>query len=94
MGPIWYSARWIGNHGFSIGIEDVQPGVLLNRNKSARILEGYRRCDELIQEYIKGMLKLQPGSDAADTLEAEITKILNTIRETTAKVRSQFILFM
>ncbi|KAM7490586.1 hypothetical protein LguiA_033507 [Lonicera macranthoides] len=80
------SARWIGNHGFSIGIEDVQPGVVLNRNKSARILEGYKRCDELIQEYVKGMLKLQPGSDAADTLEAEITKILNTIRETTAKV--------
>ncbi|KAJ4971175.1 hypothetical protein NE237_004274 [Protea cynaroides] len=31
------SARWIGNHGFSIGIDDVQPGEMLNRQKKARI---------------------------------------------------------
>lgn len=80
------SARWIGNHGFSIGIDDVQPGGRLNENKSARILEGYGKCDELIQSYNKGMLKLQPGCDAAQTLEAQITGVLNNIRETTAKV--------
>ncbi|CAL5419427.1 unnamed protein product [Camellia sinensis] len=80
------SARWIGNHGFSIGIDDVQPGGRLNENKSSRILEGYGKCDELIQSYNKGMLKLQPGCDAAQTLEAQITGVLNNIRETTAKV--------
>ncbi|XP_043723195.1 DNA-directed RNA polymerase III subunit 1 isoform X1 [Telopea speciosissima] len=80
------SARWIGNHGFSIGIDDVQPGELLNRQKKARIEEGYVACDELIQSFNKGNLKLQPGCDAAQTLEAEITGVLNKIRETAAKV--------
>ncbi|XP_059626701.1 DNA-directed RNA polymerase III subunit 1 isoform X2 [Cornus florida] len=80
------SARWIGNHGFSIGIDDVQPGESLNDSKSARILEGYGKCDELIRNYNEGRLTLQPGCDAAQTLEAEITGVLNTIRETTANV--------
>lgn len=80
------SARWIGNHGFSIGIDDVQPGGLLNDQKSKRIEEGYENCHELIQQYNKGKLKLQPGCNAAQTLEAEITGVLNKIRETTANV--------
>lgn len=80
------SARWIGNHGFSIGIDDVQPGSRLNDNKSKEIEEGKRCCADLIHDYNDGKLKLQPGFDAAQTLEAEITKVLNTIRESTAKV--------
>ncbi|KAK9123709.1 hypothetical protein Sjap_013311 [Stephania japonica] len=80
------SARWIGNHGFSIGIDDVQPGYLLNKEKKARIEEGYDDCDELIQSYNKGNLKLLPGYDAAQTLEAEISGVLNKIREKTATV--------
>lgn len=73
------SAWWIGNHGFSIGIDDIQPGEWLNENKRARILEGFRKCDELIQSYNKGMLKLQPGCNAAQTLEAQISSFLNNI---------------
>ncbi|KAF9600283.1 hypothetical protein IFM89_005869 [Coptis chinensis] len=80
------SARWIGNHGFSIGIDDVQPGELLNQQKKARIDEGYEKCDDLIREHIKGNIELPPGSDSALTLEAEISKVLNNIRETTANV--------
>ncbi|XP_078179923.1 nuclear RNA polymerase C1 [Carex rostrata] len=76
-----FSARWIGNHGFSIGIDDVQPGESLNEQKSSKINEGYRTCDELITSYSKGELALQPGSDAADTLEVQITNVLNKIRE-------------
>ncbi|KAK9279694.1 hypothetical protein L1049_013374 [Liquidambar formosana] len=80
------SARWIGNHGFSIGIDDVQPGERLNGQKSEKISDGYGDCDRLIGSYNEGKLTLQPGCDAAQTLEAEITRVLNTIRETTAKV--------
>ncbi|GAB4824483.1 DNA-directed RNA polymerase III subunit 1, variant 2 [Ancistrocladus abbreviatus] len=80
------SARWIGNHGFSIGIDDVQPGRLLNEQKSCRISDGYEECDRLIQSYNNGKLTLMPGCDAAQTLEAKITKSLNEIRETTSKV--------
>ncbi|GMH28406.1 hypothetical protein Nepgr_030249 [Nepenthes gracilis] len=80
------SARWIGNHGFSIGIDDVQPGKLLNEQKRCRILEGYEECDKLIQSYNNGKLALMPGCDTAETLEAKITQTLNEIRDTTSKV--------
>ncbi|GAB4843614.1 DNA-directed RNA polymerase III subunit 1 [Ancistrocladus abbreviatus] len=62
------SARWMGNHGFSIGIDDVQPGRLLNEQKSCRISDGYKDCDRLIQSYNNGKLTLIPGCDAAQTL--------------------------
>ncbi|XP_071725233.1 LOW QUALITY PROTEIN: DNA-directed RNA polymerase III subunit 1-like [Rutidosis leptorrhynchoides] len=75
------SARWIGNHGFSIGIDDVQPGKILNDQKSATILENYEKCDHKIQDYNAGKLKLRPGSDAVQTLEVEITDVLNKIRD-------------
>ncbi|XP_010265589.1 PREDICTED: DNA-directed RNA polymerase III subunit 1 [Nelumbo nucifera] len=83
------SARWIGNHGFSIGIDDVQPGELLKDKKKETIEDGYKACDELIHSYNKGNLELEPGCDAAQTLEAQITRKLNEIREETAAVCMQ-----
>ncbi|XP_047325049.1 DNA-directed RNA polymerase III subunit 1 [Impatiens glandulifera] len=80
------SARWIGNHGFSIGIDDVKPGDDLIRSKKDKIDEGYGKCDELIQSYNKDMLKLQFGCNAAQTLEAEITGVLNTLRDSGGEV--------
>ncbi|KAK3410062.1 hypothetical protein EUGRSUZ_J02108 [Eucalyptus grandis] len=80
------SARWIGNHGFSIGIDDVQPDNDLNERKRETILNGYNSCDEKIELYNKGKLDLQPGCDAAQTLEAVITGILNQIRNETGQV--------
>ncbi|KAF9618721.1 hypothetical protein IFM89_002416 [Coptis chinensis] len=78
------SARWIGNHGFSIGIDDVEPGGLLNHKKKARMDEGYEKCDNLIKDYNEGKLELPPGCDSAQALEAQITEVLSKIRETTA----------
>ncbi|KAJ8756358.1 hypothetical protein K2173_025170 [Erythroxylum novogranatense] len=75
------SARWIGNHGFSIGIDDVQPGKRLNDEKGKTISNGYQRCNKLIQDYNQGKLTLKPGCDATQTLEAEITERLNKLRE-------------
>ncbi|XP_024535104.1 DNA-directed RNA polymerase III subunit 1 [Selaginella moellendorffii] len=80
------SARWIGNHGFSIGIDDVQPGSRLTVEKEKRIAEGYRACDKHISLFNKGQLTLQPGCDAAQTLESEITGELNKIREAAGQV--------
>ncbi|KAI3896617.1 hypothetical protein MKX03_029339 [Papaver bracteatum] len=80
------SARWIGNHGFSIGISDVQPGKSLSDKKQKKIDKGKEKCDKLIEHYKTGKLELQPGCDAAQTLEAEITGILNNIREKAATV--------
>ncbi|KAI4304665.1 hypothetical protein MLD38_040142 [Melastoma candidum] len=80
------SARWIGNHGFSIGIDDVQPDQELNEKKGETIWKGYTDCDEKIRLYNEGKLQLQPGCDAAQTLEAVITDILNQIRNDTGQV--------
>ncbi|EOY20721.1 DNA-directed RNA polymerase [Theobroma cacao] len=80
------SARWIGNHGFSIGIDDVQPGKRLNDEKALTISGDYKKCDEEIQTFNEGKLKPKPGYDAAQTLEANVTAILNNIRDKTGKV--------
>nr|XP_034916946.1 DNA-directed RNA polymerase III subunit 1 isoform X2 [Populus alba] len=75
------SARWIGNHGFSIGIDDVQPGKKLVDEKGKTISNGYRHCNKLIADYNGGRLALKPGCDATQTLETEITERLNKLRE-------------
>nr|CAB3487477.1 unnamed protein product [Digitaria exilis] len=75
-----FSARFIGNHGFSIGVDDVQPGEHLNRQKKMKIDEGYRQCHDLISLFAKGALALHPGCNAAETLEHKITGVLNEIR--------------
>ncbi|KAI3468843.1 hypothetical protein Pfo_025506 [Paulownia fortunei] len=80
------SARWIGNHGFSIGINDVQPGVELNKEKKVTIDMEYGHCTDYIESYKSGSLELLPGCNKAETLEAKITGTLNNIRETTANV--------
>jgi DNA-directed RNA polymerase III subunit RPC1 len=76
-----YSARFIGNHGFSIGVDDVQPGESLNVKKGKTIGEGYQECHELIAQYSKGALKPQPGCTRAQTLEARISGVLNKLRD-------------
>ncbi|KAL9172058.1 hypothetical protein ABFS82_03G020500 [Erythranthe guttata] len=80
------SARWIGNHGFSIGINDVQPGIVLNKEKKVTIDKGYGQCIDYIGSYKSGSLDLLPGCNNAETLEANITGTLNNIRERTANV--------
>ncbi|KAK3012473.1 hypothetical protein RJ639_007984 [Escallonia herrerae] len=76
-----FSARWIGTHGFSIGIDDVQPGDRLNKIRKAKIDEGRDQCDELLRKYHVRKLDLQPGCDADQTLEASITQKLSNIRD-------------
>lgn len=85
------SARWIGNHGFSIGIDDIKPADPLNEQKNSKIHEGYMKCDELITSYSKGQLTLQPGCNAAQTLELQVTQVLNKIRESSGDVRNSIL---
>lgn len=80
------SARWIGNHGFSIGIDDVQPKEILIKKKDETISDNYKKCDDFIEAFNKGKLELKAGCDAAQTLEALITGVLNGIRDTAGKV--------
>ena len=70
----------------------MQPPDRLITARDEKISTGYAMCDELIEKYNKGALELQPGHDAALTLEAKITKVLNDIRDIAAKVLPVFTL--
>ena len=84
------SARFIGNHGFSIGVDDVQPGETIIQKKKITIDEGYEECHKLIALYSKGDLVSQTGCNRAQTLEAQISCVLNKLRETAGDVSSKF----
>ena len=81
------SARFIGNRGFSIGIDDVTPAPRLVEKKQQTVSTGYEKVQEFIQDYSKGRLKLEPGCDPEQSLEKVVTDVLNDIREKAAKVR-------
>ncbi|KAK6246973.1 hypothetical protein QUC31_018538, partial [Theobroma cacao] len=61
-----------GNHGFSIGIDDVQPGKRLNDEKAVKISGDHKKCDEELQMVNEGKLEPKSGCDAAQTLEANV----------------------
>ncbi|KAJ1560256.1 hypothetical protein HK096_009426, partial [Nowakowskiella sp. JEL0078] len=75
------AARWLANQGFSIGIDDVQPGEQLRKAKEIMIDEGYATCDELIETYKSGKLATDPGSTEEQTLENKVSGVLSRIRE-------------
>ena len=47
------SARHMGNHGFSIGIDDVTPRPPLVVAKAAMMGKGYGECDDYITQFKK-----------------------------------------
>lgn len=79
-------ARFLGNRGFSIGIDDVTPGADLLRKKELMVEQAYLRCDELIDQYNRGRLETQPGCDEEQTLEAKIGGLLSKVREQVGEV--------
>ncbi|PNW84960.1 hypothetical protein CHLRE_03g165750v5 [Chlamydomonas reinhardtii] len=80
------AARHMGNRGFSIGIDDVTPAPVLEKAKAETVQKGYSDCTEFITAYRKGQLQLQPGCNAEQSLEANMTGVLNNIREVAGKV--------
>ncbi|KAG4301444.1 hypothetical protein PCK1_002370 [Pneumocystis canis] len=79
-------ARWIGNQGFSIGINDVQPGILLKKKKKSLVKAAYKSCNDLIYALSSGKLENQPGCDAEQTLEAKVSGILSKVREDVGQI--------
>lgn len=74
-------ARYLGNRGFSIGINDVTPGADLKAKKELMVEQAYLKCDELIDLYNRGRLETQPGCNEEQTLEAKIGGLLSKVRE-------------
>ncbi|ODQ78217.1 hypothetical protein BABINDRAFT_65579 [Babjeviella inositovora NRRL Y-12698] len=79
-------ARYLGNRGFSIGINDVTPGTELKKMKESMVEEAYAKCDELIGLYKQGKLETQPGCNEEQTLEAKIGGLLSKVREEVGEV--------
>lgn len=79
-------ARYLGNRGFSIGINDVTPGANLNAKKEVMVEQAYAKCDELISLYNAGKLETQPGCNKDETLEAKIGGLLSKVREEVGEV--------
>ena len=57
------------------------PSENLVREKTKTVNAGYAKCDEAMREYQRGTLKLQPGCDIEQTIEATMTGQLSAIRE-------------
>ncbi|KAJ3336300.1 hypothetical protein HDU93_003104, partial [Gonapodya sp. JEL0774] len=74
-------ARFLGNRGFSIGIDDVQPGLVLSRRKEEVVAKGYADTDELIMKSQRGELENLPGCNETQTLENKISGVLSKIRD-------------
>ncbi|TPX48240.1 DNA-directed RNA polymerase [Synchytrium endobioticum] len=78
-------ARFLGNRGFSIGIDDVQASEALLKER-ARVVEfRYKNCDDFTEQYNKGTLELVSGMNAEQSLESKIRDELNIIRQEVGK---------
>ena len=75
------SARWLGNRGFSIGIDDVYAGAELTAKKQELIQDAYEDCDKLIIQFKQGTLRRDAGCNEEMTLENKISGILNQVRQ-------------
>ncbi|KAI8055130.1 hypothetical protein BDF22DRAFT_725512 [Syncephalis plumigaleata] len=79
-------ARWLGTKGFSIGINDVQPGEVLRQKKDSLVETAYSECDQLIEDSKRGMLVNQPGCDEEQTLESKISGVLSKVRDDVGQI--------
>ena len=74
------AARWLATQGFSLGINDVIPGPVLQNNKNAMVEEAYVKCDDFIELAKRGKLDNAPGCDQETTLEQKISGTLSGVR--------------
>jgi DNA-directed RNA polymerase III subunit RPC1 len=75
------SARFMGERGFSIGIEDVTPSKIMLDIKAKTLKNGQLQAEREIDAYKSGQIKLKPGCDALQSLESEVNGLLGKIRE-------------
>ena len=76
-----FSARWMTNLGYSIGIGDVTPFTALIKTKQELIETSYSRCSTMIDKFNAGELELKAGCNADQSLEAILNGELGNIRE-------------
>ena len=80
------AARWIGEVGLSIGVDDVRPSPALEAAKAAAIADASAAAATLIARHDDGTLPRQPGCDARESLETALTGLLNGVREDVSRL--------
>ena len=75
------SARYMGERGFSIGVEDVTPSPVMLNIKATVMKNGQLKAEDEIEAYKSGKIRLKPGCDALQSLESEVNGLLGKIRE-------------
>ncbi|KAL8925127.1 MAG: hypothetical protein Q9208_003632 [Pyrenodesmia sp. 3 TL-2023] len=80
------SARWLTNQGFSIGINDVYPGGKLTEMKEKLVETAYAQCDAVIESFKHGNIQKKAGCDEEETMESEVSGILNRVRQAAGNV--------
>ena len=76
-----FSSRWIGSYGMTFGVRDVLPVDELIARKEEIVNTSYKACDEQINLFTTGQIKLKAGCNAEQSLESSLIKILSDIRE-------------
>lgn len=82
------SARWITDHGFSIGIADVTPSPQVTKKKAELIQASTLRCQDAIAQFRENRLPCMPGMSPEQSLESVLTKELSDVRENAGKAVS------
>ena len=81
-----FCSRWICDYGVSFGLGDVTPGKELITIKQKEIEKKFSECDDEIKKYNNGQIKLEPGLDMEQSLENNLIKILDKVRENLGKI--------
>lgn len=80
------SARFMGQQGFSIGINDVTASQSLVQEKQKMIDTGFGEVNDLIGQYEAGELESLPGMNLDKSLETKIQGVLSNIRNVAGKL--------
>eukprot|EP00656_Telonema_subtile_P049966 TRINITY_DN6345_c0_g1_i4.p1 TRINITY_DN6345_c0_g1~~TRINITY_DN6345_c0_g1_i4.p1 ORF type:complete len:1476 (-),score=436.33 TRINITY_DN6345_c0_g1_i4:120-4547(-) len=80
------SARFMGQQGFSIGINDVTASSNLVTEKAKMIDTGFGEVTTLIESYEAGELESLPGMNLEKSLESKIQGVLSNIRNLAGKL--------
>lgn len=79
-------SRWLSNYGFSLGINDVMPGLELQRTKEEKVQRAYEQCIDLIEKAKRGKLENLPGCNQEQTLESKISGVLSGVRSDVGEI--------
>lgn len=80
------AARFLANQGFSLGINDVIPGPILQSTKEGMVDTAYDDCDDYIDKAKRGLLENAAGCDQETTLEQKISGKLSGVRQAVGDV--------